>query len=208
MAGLDEAGRGALAGPVVAGACVLRNELFRRRHSFPRWSPFERKREGDFLIADSKLLSPAEREHSYSWIVEHCFWGVGIVDAAFIEEYGILPATEYAMRLALAMLSQTAHPALLLVDGRDHFTFPLPHRSIIRGDQSEPCIAAASIVAKVTRDRLMRDAAIAFPHYGFAGHKGYGSEDHIAAIRQFGPCGIHRYSFLRRILHEQQTLFG
>lgn len=207
VAGIDEAGRGALAGPVVAGACVIPCELFQRQHGFPRWSPFKRKRDDDCLIADSKLLSPEEREHTYEWITQHCHWGVGIVEASFIESHGILRANERAMRMALEHLQRSATPSLLLVDGNDHFSFSVPHRSIIRGDQLEPCIAAASIVAKVTRDQLMCGLCDKYPNYGFRKHKGYGSEQHIAAIRTHGPCPVHRLSFLQRILTEQQSLF-
>jgi ribonuclease HII len=205
IAGVDEAGRGALAGPVVAGACVVLPELFRRRKRF-HWSPYKRKPEADCLIADSKMLEPAQRELSYSWIAEHCVWGVGVVLAEEIDAVGILRANERAMRLAVTMLQERLQPTLLLVDGNDRYSFAVPHRSIIRGDQSEPCIAAASILAKVTRDRIMRSHRTLYPEYGFEGHKGYGSAEHIDAIRRHGPCPLHRKTFLTSILHEQLTL--
>jgi ribonuclease HII len=206
IAGIDEAGRGALAGPVVAGACIITVPLFRRRHSIPRWSPFSKKRDDDCFIADSKSLTPDERERTFAWLIEHCPIGFGIADAAFIESYGILKATQHAMRLALEHLRQTAEPRTLFIDGRDAFSFDIPHRSIIRGDQLEPCIAAGSIVAKVTRDRMMKEYCPRFPAYGFSKHKGYGSDEHILAIRSHGPCDIHRRSFLQRILHKQPLL--
>jgi ribonuclease HII len=205
IAGVDEAGRGALAGPVVAGACILLPELFRRRRAF-HWSPYKRKPLIDCLIADSKMLEPHEREVSYEWIAAHCIWGVGIVPAEVIDAVGILRANEQAMRLAVAMLAEKTRPTLLLVDGNDRYSFAFPHRSIIRGDQSQPCIAAASIMAKVTRDRIMRAHKDAFPQYGFEGHKGYGSAGHIASIRRHGPCPLHRRTFLSAILSEQTTL--
>ena len=146
------------------------------------------------------MLTPEERDIAYAWIIANIPWGVGIADASVIEEHGILAANQQAMRSALADLRTKAEPRELLIDGRDAFTFPLPHRSIIRGDGSEPSIAAASIVAKVTRDRWMIAAHETYPLYGFAGHKGYGSEDHRRAIREHGPCVIHRLSFLGNTL--------
>lgn len=200
IAGIDEAGRGPLAGPVVAGACVIPCSVFKRRGSENRWSPFERKRADDILIGDSKQLSENERERAYDWITQHCHWGMGMVSAADIDAHGILASTERAMHLALEQLQKTVAPTHLLVDGRDAFWFDVPHSSVIRGDSLEPCIAAASIVAKVTRDRMMKEAAKEFPFYGFDGHKGYGSEDHIRAIKEHGPCALHRMTYLRNIL--------
>ena len=205
IAGIDEAGRGALAGPVVAGACVITTPLFRRKHHLPRWSPDKKKSDGECLIADSKILSPEERETSFAWITAHCFWGVGIVSQKVIDRRGILFATNAAMLLALEDLRAKTFVDALLVDGRDKFHFPLAHRSIIRGDQTEPAIAAGSIVAKVTRDRLMREYGKEFPLYGFAQHKGYGAPNHLLAIEQHGVCPLHRKSYLRSLL-ENQTL--
>ncbi|MDO8648351.1 MAG: ribonuclease HII [Candidatus Peregrinibacteria bacterium] len=198
IVGIDEAGRGALAGPVVAGACILTANLFRRRKSFHCWSPYKRKKADDALLADSKKLTPDERERSYAWIQGQCAFGVGIVDAETIDREGILVATERAMNMAIASLALEGEP-LLLVDGRDRFVFPFPHRSIIRGDESEPCIAAASIVAKVTRDRMMREASSSFAHYDFVRHKGYGTQVHLQALREHGPCVLHRLTFLRSL---------
>ena len=177
--------------------------LFRRRYTIPRWSPFERKAAVDCYIADSKVLSANEREHSYQWIVAHCAFGVGIVSEAVIDDRGIMFANQTAMLMALEDLRNKIAVTELLIDGRDPYHFPLPHRSIIRGDQSEPAIAAASIVAKVTRDRLMREYEKDFPLYEFAKHKGYGSGEHMALIEKHGPCSLHRKTFLRRILENQ-----
>ena len=198
IAGIDEAGRGPLAGPVMAGACVLTDTLFRCRRSHPAWSPLARGANRP-IIADSKCLSPEERETAYAWITAQCAWGVGAASAAEIDRNGILAATERAMQRALSMLERTIEPTFLLIDGRDHFWFDYPHASVIRGDSTEPCIAAASIIAKVTRDRWMCERAVPFPAYGFERHKGYGSTEHLKAIREHGPCELHRGSFLRRI---------
>lgn len=203
IAGLDEVGRGALCGPVVAGAAVLSVPVRRQSRSFPCWAPVGHP---SVLIADSKLLSPAQREMSHAWLSANVAFGVGIVDASVIDEIGILRATEKAMRLALEQLRERCTPTELLIDGRDKFTFPLPHRSIIKGDQTEPAIAAASILAKVTRDRMMIEYDERYPGYGLAEHKGYGAESHRARIIQVGPCAIHRQSFLTKIIPEP-TLF-
>jgi ribonuclease HII len=206
IAGMDEAGRGALAGPVVAAACIIPSPLFRRRSSSPRWSPFRRARENDCLVADSKLLTPKERDIAFEWITSHCLFGIGIVSHADIDARGILWATQTAMQRALVQVRRLQEPASLLVDGRDRFRFSIPHTSIIRGDQTEPTIAAASIIAKVTRDRLMIRSDPVFPGFGFAIHKGYGTEEHLSRIRDVGPCPIHRRYFLRSLLCEQQAL--
>lgn len=178
IAGVDEAGRGALAGPVVAGACIL------PEGKLPRF------------IRDSKKLTPDIREEAFTWIAAHCAYGAGIVDAAFVDRCGILAATERAMQEAVAALAIMKRPTYLLVDGRDKFWFDYPHTAIIDGDNLEPCISAASIVAKVTRDRLMIDLHAQFPLFGFALHKGYGTPDHYAALAAHGPCPLHRRTYL------------
>ncbi len=178
IVGIDEAGRGALAGPVVAGACVFNP----RRRNVP--------------IADSKQLTPEQRERSFAWITKHCICGVGIVSAEFIDNFGILVATERAMQLAVIDLKRFIQPTHLLVDGRDKFHFDEPHSSIIRGDQKERCISAASIIAKVTRDRIMVEYSRQFPHYFFNQHKGYGTRKHYDAIQKDGLCELHRRSFI------------
>lgn len=180
--GVDEAGRGALAGPVVAGACVLPS--LRR---FP------------VLITDSKQMSPAEREESFRWLLENAVCGVGSVEASEIDRIGILACTEIAMQRAVAQISRL-HPDLyLLVDGRDAFWFDHPHSSVVRGDQSEQCIAAASILAKVTRDHHMEALDRLVPEYGFVDHKGYGTADHFEAIRTIGISKEHRKTFLKNL---------
>ncbi len=179
IVGLDEAGRGALAGPVVAGACVLEDVL--QRHS---------------LIRDSKQLTPAQREEAFAFITGHCTYGVGIVSHDVIDAEGILAATERAMKEALAGVERSVTPTYLLQDGRDCFFFPYPKSGVIRGDQTELSISAASILAKVTRDRMMCVYALEFSGYGFEVHKGYGTEAHFEAIRAHGACPIHRRTFL------------
>src|SRR3989344_5805209 len=176
IAGIDEAGRGALAGPVVAAACVIRSSLIPRKTPCISWSPVRTKRQQGFcLIADSKKLTPEQRESSFAWIKKNCLFGIGMSSADHIDRHGILAATERAMQEAIRALAQIITPTYLLVDGRDKFWFDYPHTSIIRGDESESCIAAASIVAKVTRDRLMIASAKEFPQFGFERHKGYGT---------------------------------
>ena len=182
IAGIDEAGRGALAGPVVAAACVFSS----KKREVPR-------------IDDSKRLTPEEREEAFAYLTTRCPYGVGVVGADIVDREGILGATERAMHGALAALSEITEPTYLLIDGQDHFWFDIPHSSIIRGDQSEVCIAAASVIAKVTRDRWMVAAAAKYPLYGFAEHKGYGTEEHFLRLRKFGPCPLHRRTFLRNL---------
>ncbi|MDD3896586.1 MAG: ribonuclease HII [Candidatus Peribacteraceae bacterium] len=182
IAGIDEAGRGALAGPVVAAACILPE----RKNLHP-------------LIRDSKQLTPQDRLEAYAWICSCCQYGIGSSLASFIDSDGILAATEKAMQDAVAALATSVTPTYLLVDGRDKFWFDYPHSSIIRGDESEPCISAASILAKVTRDRMMEAYAAEFPAYGFDAHKGYGTAEHFLALRHHGECPLHRRSFLKSI---------
>lgn len=179
IVGIDEAGRGPLAGPVVAGAVVLTPTL----SSHP-------------LIRDSKQLNEAEREGAYEWIVNYCVYGVGMSKEKEIDELGILGATEKAMQQAVAEVAKQVTPTYLIVDGRDKFWFDYPHSSIIKGDQKEICISAASIIAKVTRDRLMIKYAQKHKKYGFEDHKGYGTPAHFEALKKHGPCSIHRWTYL------------
>lgn len=191
IVGVDEAGRGPLAGPVVAGAVHLPRE------------PKKTKRGWEIdgvRLFDSKQLSDAEREESYAWIVANCPWGVALSTALDIDTKGIMASNESAMQRAVAMVAQSVTPTYLLVDGRDKYWFDYVHSSIIEGDAKEACIAAASIVAKVTRDSIMLQYAKEFPLYGFEGHKGYAAPAHIDAIKKHGPCAIHRRSFLTAIL--------
>ena len=177
IAGVDEAGRGALAGPVVAAAVVL-PEKFRHRK-----------------LNDSKQLNPELREEIYDELVSNgeIPWGVGIVDHLEIDRINILRASHEAMRIALATLS--IPPEHVLIDGLPVFPFPFPQTAIIDGDCYSLTIAAASVIAKVTRDRIMRDFCAQFPEYCFGQHKGYSTELHLSRLHEFGPCPIHRRSF-------------
>ncbi len=181
IAGLDEAGRGSWAGPVVAGAVIL-----------PLNVPDLRTRlEG---VRDSKQLRPQERERFYDLIRATALAvNVGSVSAAHIDERGIAPATRRAMSLALAGLSLS--PDFLLIDFLRLPTVDTPQRGITKGDALSLSIAAASIVAKVTRDRLMVELEDEYPGYGFARHKGYGTPQHQAALAHLGPSPIHRFSY-------------
>ena len=190
-AGIDEAGRGALAGPVVAAACHGIREC--------RGVYFEARKKRMPLITDSKKLSEEQREEAFEFITKNFSYGLGVVDAAQIDQIGIMAATEIAMQEAVKMLSKKVAPTYLLVDGRDKFWFDIPHSSVIRGDEIELCISAASIIAKVTRDRLMEEYDKEFPSYGFAQHKGYGTEIHIEMLKREGECRLHRRTFLRKI---------
>lgn len=180
IAGLDEAGRGCLAGPVVAAAVIL---------------PLEEDDLSFFAgVRDSKQLVPHVRESLYHVIMQHAVAvGVGFGSVALIDERNILQATKYAMRAAIAQLATA--PQALLLDALVLSDIALPQRSIIKGDVSCLSIAAASIVAKVTRDRLMVQLHELYPAYGFAQHKGYGTEAHLAALREHGACPIHRRTF-------------
>jgi ribonuclease HII len=177
IAGIDEAGRGALAGPVVAAAVVL-PEKFRHRK-----------------LNDSKQLAPELREEIYFNLTSNSdvLWAVGIVDSIEIDAINILRATHKAMRAAAAALS--ALPDHVLIDGLPVSPFPLPQTAIIDGDCISLTIAAASVIAKVTRDRIMRDFCARFPEYCFSQHKGYCTELHLTKLNELGPCPIHRRSF-------------
>jgi ribonuclease HII len=176
VAGVDEAGRGPLAGPVVAAAVVLPHEL--SVHG----------------IDDSKKLTPKKREELYGLIeAQAVAVGVGIVDHSVIDEINILRATHRAMREAVSALSVT--PDHVLVDGDPIPAADFPQTAINQGDRLSTAIAAASIVAKVTRDRILIEMDDVYPGYGFARHKGYGTPEHISALTRLGPCEIHRRSF-------------
>ena len=177
ICGIDEVGRGPLAGPVVAGAVILPKDC-------------------DILyINDSKKLSAAKREELYDIIMEKAVAvGIGMVGPDRIDEINILQATYEAMRQAIGKLDP--QPALLLNDAVTIPQVTIPQVPIIKGDAKSISIGAASIVAKVTRDRLMETYADIYPEYGFAGNKGYGPAEHIAALKQYGPTPIHRRSFI------------
>lgn len=181
IAGLDEAGRGAWAGPVVAGAVILPADRFDLARALAG-------------IDDSKRLTPAEREALLPRILEHALaTGLGFASHTEIDTLGIVPATRLAMRRALDALS--VPPDALLTDALDLSEAGLPCLSLIRGDQRSVSVAAASILAKVVRDQFMDDLDDRFPQYGFREHKGYGTALHRSALRQFGPCAVHRRSF-------------
>jgi ribonuclease HII len=177
IAGIDEAGRGALAGPVVAASVIL-PEKFRHRR-----------------LNDSKQLAPELREEIYSDLVSNpeVRWTVSTVDSTEIDRINILRASHRAMRLAITELIEP--PDHVLVDGLPVIPFPFPQTAIIDGDCISLSIAAASVIAKVTRDRMMRDFCAQFPQYCFGQHKGYGTELHLLKLHEFGPCPIHRRSF-------------
>ena len=176
LAGLDEAGRGPLAGPVVAAAVII--------------GP-ERRIRG---LADSKLLTHEQREALFQVISERAIAvGVGIIDHETIDRVNILQATRLAMADALARL--TVSPDFVITDFVALSGLGCPQRNLVDGDARCASVAAASIIAKVTRDRLMIEADRDFPEYGFARHKGYGTPEHLAALDRWGPCRLHRRSF-------------
>lgn len=177
IAGIDEAGRGALAGPVVAAAVIL-PEKFRHRR-----------------LKDSKQLLPERREEIYAELTASgsITWAIGMVDSIEIDQINILRATHKAMRAAISALQAQADHAL--IDGLAVYPFPLPQTAVIDGDCYSLSIAAASVIAKVTRDRLMRDFCARFPEYCFSQHKGYATELHVGKLQAYGPCPIHRRSF-------------
>ena len=184
VAGVDEAGRGPLAGPVVAAAAILP----------PRWAQSGLPAELAGLN-DSKQLTEAQREKYFAFLTRcaEVEFAIAAVDAGVIDEINILQATHRAMNDALARLNPL--PPHALVDGRPVKTLRVPQTAIVKGDARSYSIAAASVLAKVTRDRRMREYAVQFPEYGFAEHKGYGTAQHLAAIAKFGACAIHRKTF-------------
>jgi ribonuclease HII len=177
IAGIDEAGRGALAGPVVAAAVIL-PEKFRHRR-----------------LNDSKQLAPELRDEIYHDLIanDELRWAIAIVDSIEIDRINILRATHKAMRAAIAALS--IPPDHVLIDGLPVIPFPFPQTAVIDGDCLSLTIAAASVIAKVTRDTMMRDFCTRFPEYCFSQHKGYCTELHLLKLNEFGPCPIHRRSF-------------
>lgn len=179
VCGVDEAGRGPLAGPVCAAAVIL---------------PAGIVIDG---LNDSKKLTEKKREALFDIITENAIsWSVSLVDETVIDEINILQATYRAMQQAVEGLPLPAD--FVYVDGNRSEGLTLPHECVVSGDARIPSIAAASIIAKVTRDRLMRDFAVRYPAYGFEKHKGYGSRAHYAALLEHGPCPIHRRTFLKK----------
>ena len=183
IAGVDEAGRGPLAGPVVAGAVVLRGKDIRG-------------------LTDSKVLKAARRAVLARRIRERCHWGIGLASPEEIDALNIFQATMLAMARAVQAMCDEfdCDPAEVLIDGnltpvgrRPEWRWPA--RAIVKGDLKERCISAASIIAKEHRDALMQEAARDYPHYAWERNKGYGTADHLAALREYGPCPLHRRSF-------------
>lgn len=190
--GIDEAGRGPLCGPVVAGAVCYRDLSFQ----IP-----EELAETFALIRDSKKLSEKKREAMFDFIQEHFYVGVGIVSAETIDRVNILQATFLAMKSAVSQLMnnlprEAKERSYFLVDGNQEIpNFSYSQEAVVGGDGIVKSIAAASIIAKVTRDRMIEAYDTEYPGYGFAQHKGYGTKVHMEALRHLGPCPIHRMSF-------------
>ena len=184
IAGVDEAGRGPLAGPVCAAAVLL---------------PFGLEIPG---LNDSKKLTDKKRSELYDVIVEKALaYGIAMVDEKVIDEINILQATFRAMEDA--MLQLKVKPDLVLIDGNRSRDFPFLVETVVKGDSLSANIAAASILAKVTRDRFMEKMALEYPDYGFEIHKGYGTKAHYAAIAEHGPSAIHRRTFLKKFYGEK-----
>lgn len=184
--GVDEAGRGPLAGPVVAAAVLIKNRRFKNR------------------IDDSKKLSPARRRKAFSEIKNNSVFAVACVGHKEIDRINILRACELAMQKALSSLSSKLKTrksgrlnAFVIVDGKMRLDIKLPYRGIIKGDAKSQSIAAASILAKVSRDRMMDAFHKLYPQYGFIRHKGYPTKEHFSLLKKIGPCLIHRKSFLK-----------
>ena len=176
IAGLDEAGRGPWAGPVVAAAVILPPRIH-----LPN-------------LGDSKKLSSTQREQLYEKIIQKAHFGIGKVSNKEVDRLGLIKATNKAFARAVKALP--VKPEHLLIDGRDRFTFSIPFTSIIRGDQKIRAIMAASIIAKVTRDRIMIKYAQQYPKYQFQRHKGYGTKHHQKALKKNGITPLHRKSYL------------
>ena len=183
VCGIDEAGRGPLAGPVVVASVAL---------------PADSMIEG---VNDSKKVSEKKREVIYEKITEEAIdWGVGIATQNEIDDINILNATKLALTRAIENIK--IKPDLILVDALTNIdTKGIPYKSIIKGDAKEYSIACSSIIAKVTRDRMMREYDQIYPQYGFEAHKGYGTAKHIQALKEYGPCIIHRKSFIKKFIN-------
>lgn len=187
ICGIDEAGRGPLAGPVVVGAAIM-----------PRDSKLE-------WVNDSKKVTEKRREILYDRITEEALaWGVGIISEKEIDELNILNATKKGLHLALGEVIEKLKqkPDIVIVDAlREIDTFEIPYQSIIKGDATCYSISCASILAKVTRDRIMREWNEVYPMYDFEKNKGYGTAEHIKALKQYGPCPIHRRTFIKHFVN-------
>ena len=197
--GIDEAGRGPLAGPVVASACALKPKIIQVLKNCP-----EELIESEFkLIRDSKTLSDKQREAIFDFIHNYFYVGVGICDHETIDRLNILEASFLAMKKAIFELkshnkNQKFYETrnIILVDGNKIIpSLSMEQRAIVSGDALVKSIAAASIIAKVTRDRLICEADKLYPQYGFSKHKGYGTKKHLESLKKYGPCEIHRKTF-------------
>lgn len=187
VAGIDEAGRGPLAGPVVASSVIFKPDC-----------------QVNIKINDSKKITESVRNELFDWIKENTIVGIGIVDVAEIERINILNATFEAMNLSIENLKQ--NPDFLLIDGNRFKEYGYKYQTIIKGDSISYSIAAASIIAKVTRDRIMDDYNTQYPEYGFDKHKGYATKLHFEAIDKYGISDIHRKSFLKKHFAKQYSL--
>lgn len=184
ICGVDEAGRGPLAGPVCAAAVILPEHL-----QIPG-------------LTDSKKLTDKKRRELFPMIQEQAVaYGIGLASEQEIDEINILQATFLAMRRALDQL--TVRPEIALIDGNRETDFGLPVKTVVKGDSLSANIAAASVLAKVTRDNIMVELAQQYPEYGFEIHKGYGTKAHYEALRTYGPCPIHRKTFLKKFYGEK-----
>ena len=184
ICGVDEAGRGPLAGPVCAAAVILPEHL-----QIPG-------------LNDSKKLTDKKRRELFPVIQQQAIaYGIGLASEAEIDEINILQATFLAMRRALEQL--TVLPEIALIDGNRETDFGLPVKTVVKGDSLSANIAAASVLAKVTRDNILVELASQYPEYGFEIHKGYGTKAHYEALRTYGPCPIHRKSFLKKFYGEK-----
>lgn len=175
IAGIDEAGRGPLAGPVVAAAVILNNYRFKNR------------------IDDCKRLTPEGRLHAYSEILEKSIYSVAVISQNVIDHINIYNATKLAMEKAIIGLD--IRPDYALIDGRIKLSLPCKSRSITQGDRKCLSIACASIIAKVRRDRIMTRLHMIYPRYGFINHKGYGTAVHFKTLKKYGPSPVHRLSY-------------
>ena len=186
ICGIDEAGRGPLAGPVVVGAVIMPKDSFI---------------EG---VNDSKKISEKKREKIYEQILEEAVaYSIGVIDRDVIDDINILNATKLGVKKAVSTLKQ--RPEVIMVDALTGIdTDGIPYISVVKGDAKNYSIAAASIIAKVTRDRMMKEWDEVYPDYGFAKHKGYGTAEHIRIIKEKGPCLIHRKSFIKNFVNVEE----
>ncbi len=188
VAGIDEAGRGPLAGPVVASSVI-----------------FDKNIEINHLINDSKKINQSNRDLLFEWIIGNAKFGVGIVEVEEIEKINILNSTFQAMKISVDQL--LIKPDVLLIDGNRFKDIGIKFETIIKGDSISYSISAASIIAKVIRDRIMDEYHEKYPNYGFNKNRGYATKSHFDAIEKYGICPIHRLSFLKKFANRQNSMF-